>query len=507
MQEVVKDEMVKFIKKTGVKPKIGLYSVGLHAYWEQFPSLYQRLYGYGEFIFKKMQESADVSYYGVIDSVEKGKDAGEYFNKENVDLIFVHAATYATSSYILPIHQRCTAKVVILNLQPTDQVNYEKTNTEEWLAHCNACPVPEFCNALNRSGIEYEVINGLLGMEKSPDISLTNEITYKHPAAIQAWKEIDEWIQAVKVKQCLADAKFGFLGNTYNGMLDMYSDFTMLQAQTGIQVEVIEMCDLADLVEVVTAEEIEKVKTVAANIFDISESSPSERLAKKPTQEEFNWACKIAIAQKKLVEDFELDALTYYYHGTNNSQYEQIQSGLILGNSLLTANHVPIAGEGDLKTNIAMKICDLMEIGGSFCEIVTADYLDDTIIFGHDGPFHLEISDEKPVLRGMGLYHGKKGSGISVEAKVKKGPVTLLGLTQTNEGKLKFIIAEGESTNGETMRIGNTQTPVKFNLSIDDFYSKLFKEAPTHHCAMSIGHNKNTLQKVGNLMNIDTVVI
>ena len=56
-----------------------------------------------------------------------------------------------------------------------------------------------------------------------------------------------------------------------------------------------------------------------------------------------------------------------------------------------------------------MKICDILGKGGSFCEIVTADYEDGTILLGHDGPFHLEIAKGKPILRGMGLYHGKQG--------------------------------------------------------------------------------------------------
>src|SRR5699024_12059215 len=126
----------------------------------------------------------------------------------------------------------------------TEQINYEKTSTGEWLAHCGACPVPEFANAFNRTGIDYKVISGLLGLDYTPEISLTNENTADRPEAIRAWNEINEWIEAAKVKRNLAESQFGFLGNTYNGMLDLYSDFTMIQAQTGIHVEVLEMCDL-----------------------------------------------------------------------------------------------------------------------------------------------------------------------------------------------------------------------------------------------------------------------
>lgn len=70
---------------------------------------------------------------------------------------------------------------------------------------------------------------------------------------------------------------------------------------------------------------------------------------------------------------------------------------------------------------IAMKICDVAGVGGSFTEIVAVDYDDGTIILGHDGPFHMAIAEGRSVVRGLGLCHGKQGTGVSVEAKVCTG--------------------------------------------------------------------------------------
>lgn len=161
----------------------------------------------------------------------------------------------------------------------------------------------------------------------------------------------------------------------------------------------------------------------------------------------------------------------------------------------------------DLKTCLAMKICDILGIGGSFSEIVVTDYEDGTILLGHDGPFHLAIADGKPVLRGLGVYHGKQGSGVSVEAKVRRGPITTLGCSQTRDGNLKFIITEAEATNGPIMTIGNTQTPVKFHQSPDDYMEEWFAEAPTHHFAMSVGYNGRLFEKVACLLGIPAVVL
>ncbi|MGE7771693.1 hypothetical protein ACQKMK_14245 [Viridibacillus arvi] len=489
------------------KPRIGLYSTGLEAYWAQFPGLRERLLTYNRFIEINLAKSCDVSNFGLVDTVLKARKAGDWFTEQQVDIIFVHAATYATSATVLPVHQNCSAKVILLNLQPSPQLNYDETNTAEWLANCGACPVPEFANALHRANISYDVINGLLGLSETPVCTKSDENTSHMPEAEKAWKTINEWVQAARIKRNLQQATFGFLGNTYSGMLDLYSDFTMLQAQTGIHIEVLEMCDLQALQEYVTTSDVAEIEQITQGMFNIAEDSPSEKLAKKPSKEQLEQAYSVAATQQKLVEERGLDALAYYYHGAPGNAYEQLQSDFILGHSLLTANGISCAGEGDLKTAVAMKVCDTIGVGGSFCEIVVTDYKEGTILFGHDGPFHIDIAEGKPALRGMGVYHGKQGSGISVEAKVKTGPITLLYLTQTVEGRLKWIISEARSTDGRIMTIGNTQTPVKFSLHPDEYFDALFKEAPTHHCAMAIGHNAGVFTKMAQLMGTEFNVI
>lgn len=495
--------------KTARSARIGVYSMGLKHYWNQFPGLRERLAGYGEFISEKIKAMANVEvyFYGLVDCSEEGKRAGEYFNANNVDIIFAHAATYVTSASVLPVHQICKAFTVILNLQPTARINYAAATTGEWLAHCGACPVPEIANAFHRSGISCKIVNGLLGMQHTPDISLADENTAGRQESIRAWKEIKEWVLAAGVKRGLSASRFGFIGNTYSGMLDMYSDFTMFQGQSGAQVEVLEMCDLDKELRKVTEKEVKDKMEEIQEFFIISKDSSADPLARKPTAKQLDWSAKVAAAQERMVKEFDLDALCYYYHGTEGGEYEKLQSGFIVGHSLLTAKGIPCAGEGDLKTCLAMKICDMVDKGGSFCEIVVTDYEDGTILMGHDGPFHLKIAKGKPFLRGMGLYHGKMGTGVSVEAKVRPGDITTLGCTQTLDGRLKLIIAEAEATDGAIMSIGNTQTPIRFKKHPDIFMDEWFQEVPTHHFAMSVGHNGALFEKIGMMLQIPCVIL
>lgn len=483
------------------KARIGLYSAGLNTYWGQFEGLYDCLMGYNRFIEKRLSEWGEVFNFGMVDTEDKGREAGEYFNKNNVDIVFSHAATYYASATVLPVHQINNAPVIILNLQPTAEMAYDTTGTDRWLAQCVGCSIPEISNAFHRAGITFRAVNGLLGLTETPDFAKADEVTNERPEAVKAWKQIEEWCRAAAVKRNLQWARFGFLGGYYSGMLDMYSDFTMLQAQTGIDIEVLEMSDLDAYLKTVTEEEVQEKLKEIQDFFEISGDSPSDPIAKKPTEEQLTWSAKVAIAQEKMVRDRNLDSVSYYYHGRDD-YLEEVQSGFIVGFSLLNAQGIACAGEGDIKTALAMKIADICGTGGSFCEIVAADFNRDTMILGHDGPFHFAISKGKPILRGMGVYHGKRGSGVSVEAKVRPGAVTTLGVTQTGDGKLKLNISEGEAIDAPILLNGNTSTHIRFRQKPAEYMDRWFTEAPTHHLALSVGHNAGLFKKIAELMNI-----
>jgi L-arabinose isomerase len=367
------------------RAKVGVFGIGLEAYWDQFEGLRDRLEGYQRSVEERIGRWSTVVSPGLLDTAPKAYAAGERFAEERVDLIFCHAATYATSSQVLPAVQRAGVPVVVLNLQPSSSLDYENTDTGEWLANCSACCVPEISNAFERAAIPFNVVSGTLHDDE------------------HAWAEIEEWCHAATAVGTLRGSRFGFLGHTYPGMLDLYSDFTMHQAQLGLHVEVLEMDDLEDRVEAVAEAEISSKLDETRETFEVDDSVGDEDL---------EWSARVSVGLDRLAEDFDLDALAYYYRGTNGSLHERLGAGLILGNSLLTARGVPASGEGDLKNAVAMKVMDSLGAGGSFTEFYAMDFDEGFILMGHDGPGHIAISDSKPVLRGLGVYHGKAGHGV-----------------------------------------------------------------------------------------------
>lgn len=161
------------------------------------------------------------------------------------------------------------------------------------------------------SRIDFHVVTGVLGVERGS----FGEAAPAHPDSVRAWQQISDWVRAASVVARLKGSRTGFIGHTYPGMLDMYSDFTQHSAQLGTHVEVLEMCDLAARLprtgERAVAAKLRETKT----IFDISKNSPFDPLARAPKPDQLQWACRVAVALDRLVADFDLHGLAYYYRG------------------------------------------------------------------------------------------------------------------------------------------------------------------------------------------------
>jgi L-arabinose isomerase len=471
--------------------KIGLFGIGLDAYWAQFDGLKDRLEGYLNIVENKLSATTPSRFSiinaGLVDTTDKAFAAGKLFKTEDVDLIFLHVTTYALSSTVLPVVQRANVPIIILNLAPEAAIDYASFNkmkdrtqmTGEWLAHCSACCVPEIANVFNRCGIKFHQITGML---------------HDDP---ECWNEVKEWIHAAHVKHIMAYNRLGCMGHYYSGMLDIYTDLTQQYAHFGGHIELLEVEELAVLRQGISEDDIENRLMLFDETFDIQGDCPVEDLKS---------AAKTSIALDKLVEKYKLGSLAYFYKGTGNPDNEETIASIILGNSLLTARGIPVAGEYEIKNAQAMKIMDSFGAGGSFTEYYAMDFKEDVVLMGHDGPGHIAIAEGKTKVRPLKVYHGKVGKGVSVEMSVKNGAVTLLSVVE-KKGGLMLLVAEGESVAGPILEIGNTNSRYKFPLGSRRFVNDWNSHGPAHHCAVGVGHIASKIEKLGALLDMEVIKV
>lgn len=470
--------------------KIGIFAVGHATYWGQFEGLLDDLLRYhGDFAEKLATNGVEVVDFGMIDSSEKAYAAVKDIRAANVDLLMCNMVTYATSSVFAPIVRDSGIPMILIALQPQSKLDYTRASTYMQLSNDNICSVPEFIGVANRLNRKiYDVVIGTL---------------YNDPAADA---EVAKWCDIAKVLHDLNGARMGLMGHTMEAMYDMHADPTAVSAAFGLHVPLLEVDDMVKVYETVTEEEIQEKIAVIDAEFDMPEPK-SDPVTSKLTDADKYQAAKTAVALDKFVEKHHLTGLAYYYEGRDNTAQREVASSLIVGNSILNAQGIPMCGEFDLKTCVAMLIMDRLNIGGSFAEFHPFDFEEDFILVGHDGPHHLAIADGKPVLRSLKKYHGKPGHGASVEFKIKEGPITMLGITQTGEGKFKFVIGEGISKKGPIPPTGNTNTRGFFAPTTKEFVKKWVMEGPTHHYALGVGHHAETIAKIAEILGIEAVIV
>jgi L-arabinose isomerase len=463
--------------------KVALCGIGIEAYWKQFSALRPELEGYLRTAASRLSRSGiELLELGMVDTPMGAREAGRQCRRADVDLLFVYVTTYALSSTVLPLVQKANVPVIVLNLQPQASIDYEAFNnlpdrramTGAWLAYCSSCPVPEIANVFRRAAIPFHQVIGVLGEDRT-------------------WAEIGDWLAAARVKSVLAETRLGLLGHYYSGMLDVSTDLTQICITFGTHVEMLEVDELSALCTSVSEDDIAGRVHDIRTQFEVQQDCPEGELQR---------AARTSIALDNFVQQHQLDALAYYYKGSGNADNEDTMSSIIVGTSLLTGRHIPVAGEYEVKNALAMKIMDTLGAGGSFTEYYALDFEADVVLMGHDGPGHIAIAEGKTKIRPLEVYHGKVGRGLSVEMSVRYGPVTLLAVVEDDHDKFKLLVAEGECVAGDILQIGNTNSRYHFPLDARSFVEDWNAQGPAHHCAVGLGHVADRIEKLSKLLGI-----
>ncbi len=443
------------------------------------------------FCAKVAGNGVDVFDFGMVDDPQSAEQVLPKLLAADPDIVFIHMATYSTSIPFAILLREIRCPVVLAALQPLPAMDYARGTTFMQLCNDDICSVPEFTGVAVRMG--RSVADVIIGMEEND------------PAADAA---IAEWCSIAKVRHDLRRARIGLMGRVLDTMLDMQTDPAAVTAAFGAHAVPCEPDSILKDFLSLDAKDA-AVQDMSRRILEFFDTPDpvSDPITTKLTNEDLLVASRAGVALEKFIADKRLDGLAYYYESMPDTPMRQLVTNFIVGNSLLTGAGFPMCGEFDIKTCIAMLIFDRLDIGGSFAEFHPVDFSRDTVLVGHDGPHHINIADRRPVIRSLKKYHGKPGSGASVEFNIKTGPISMLSIGVNAVGQFKFIIAEGESLPGPIPPTGNTNTHGRFQPDVRTFLKRWCMAGPTHHFALGVGHHAETIKKVADSFGIESEII
>jgi len=469
--------------------KAGLLGVGHHTYWPQFDGLEAEMHRKIKDVKSRIESNGlEVVEFGLLDSAQSAYAVVSEIKKADLDILFIDMVTYATSSTFGVLCRELNIPIVLVAVQPLAAMDYPNGTTFMQLCNDDFCSITEFVGVAIRMGRRPPPF--ILGHEKGDPI---------------VDEGIAAWCRIARVLHDLRRARIGLMGHVLESMLDMHADPTAITSAFGAHVVLVEPHDMFRHFRNPDPAAVAKWSERILEFFDTPDPF-SDPLTTKLTDADLQTAARAAVALEGLIEEKKLDGLAYYYEGDPGSELRTLVTNLIVGNSLLTGAGFPMCGEFDIKTCVAMMIFDRLDIGGSFAEFHPVDFELDSVLVGHDGPHHINIAAGKPVIRSLKKYHGKPGSGAGVEFQIKEGPITMMSISQTVNGKFKFIIAEGQSVRRPIPPTGNTNTHGVFEPDVRTFLKKWTYEGPTHHFALGVGHHAAELIEIAKILGIEYAV-
>ncbi len=463
-----------------VNPKIGVMYTGLKAYWAQFPEFLEIGTKMLERYMEKFSEVGEVVLEKFVDTPKKAQAAGERFAKEDIDILFILPFGYSTGMIIVPAVRALRNEIPVRLLVTHSTYDLKTATTSDFLHHSGICCVSEYANALVQMKREFKVITGPLKDEKFWGA------IYKSAVGAAAAKEFKK-------------LNFAVIGSQYTNMVDMPADDHKLLASTGKMFLRPEIEEFYEEYQKVNEDEIREMNSQFRDFYEVKENVTDEHMYE---------SAKIAVVYDKIIKKYDIAGYGYYWWGISDL-YTHLRAQSTVAGSRLASMGYPGVTEGDVKTAMAMKFMDLVGAGGMFLEFNTIDYDNDFFVISHDGPVNFNVSEGKPVLQHLHIHHGKTGEGLGVDFNLKKGPATLMNITQSDPDvyTFKIVYTVGEVVDGDTMQVGNPNGRFKVGKPINEFVDEWCQQGPQHHSSLGIGDISSEIEIFAKTMGFACVRI
>ena len=465
------------------RARIGVFSIALGAYLPQFPSLVPEFESQYEAFKRNIPETVDLIDGGMVTTKEQAMAAGDKFRSADVDLVILQLLTYATSYNMLPAVRDLDVPVVLVNVQKKKAPDYENTDIPTWLGTLYACgAVGEMVADLERAGKRHAVITGVV-----------------EGGDPQVQAEIEDWCRAAQVRRRFRDTNLAQIGRPYPGMMDLYIDETNLYHRMFLYTKQFDWEKMWAI-----ADHMEDESLIRSKARDILATFDVEGGATEETVWEM---ARYVVAFEQWVKEEKIALVASHYDGFAQGKAGVLDSMLIPAFSLLIRDGVACAVEGDIKVAMAMSILKTISGTGQLSEMYSIDFEKDICIIGHSGSGDADISEKKPTMKIVPVFHGKTGGGYLTQFYAKLGPVTYLGITQDADGHFKFVVAEGINEPGPIFTFGDTNMRMRFTCGAREFCNRWSEAGPTHHMAAASGRHIDTILKVAKIFNIPVDII
>jgi len=424
----------------------------------------------------RLKEIGEVVAPELVDTMEKAQRAGEFFRHQDIDILLVFPTGYTTGMCLLPAVEWVHVPIRLINAHEDTSYDYKTADTTIYLHHEGVCCIPEYAAGLRRMGKRFKVRTGPFSSNR-------------------LWDEISADCLGAAAARDFRSMNIGLIGETYTNMVDMPVDEHRILKATGRMLIRPEVEEIEEAFRNTMQDRLKAMLRELREIYDVDETVTDEHL---------DFSARAAIAYDEVIYAHDIHAFGYYWWGQKEF-ISQLRSQSAIAVSRLASMGRPGVTEGDVKTAMAMKILDLLGGGGMFVEFFAMDFDENFVLMGHDGPININVREDRASLQHLRVHHGKSGHGLGIDFDVRRGPVTLLNLTQSGENldTFKLICTTGEVIPGEILNIGNPNCRVRVERPIHEFMNAWCQEGPAHHIALGVGDHCTEIETFAEAMEFE----
>lgn len=466
----------------GAGPRIGLMAIGLGNYWPQFPGMRHGVVAAHARLAKLFEGAGEVVAAGLVDTADASHQAGLLFAEKQVDVVFCHLTTYATSETLLPAVRALDVPIVLLNVQPVRALDMDKVKgIADWLGvACTCAALPEMTAVLVRLGKRFDTITGHLDGDE-----ILNA-------------EIRSWCALAGLRRRLRSGTMALLGRPFAGMMDLNLDETNVFRRFGTFIRHLDWDDVIAEIAQVSGDERAGALDDLKRTFDASTVSA----------EDMDEAAVVLAAYRRFVDRHRLCAIASHYEGHAGGERGKLLAATNPALSVLMADRVACPVEADMKVAFAMLTLKTIAGSATLAELYSMDFNDDVVIIGHSGAGDPAISGaRRPRLAISDVFHGKSGRGYLTQFYPKAGRATMLSVTQDSSGDYRMVVAEGEIVDGPTLQLGDTNCRMRFAGGLRSFVHRWSSFGPTHHGVLGYGSHIDAVRRASVALGIPLDVV
>lgn len=461
------------------KAKVGLLGLMFELY-DRFPELKPTMAEFAGELAEVMSPFANVSFPGVCNTRALVNEAVAQFESEQVDLMMVVLLTYAPSHIALPALCKTGLPILIFNTQQEFAITAD-TGAGVALRNHGMHGVQDLANVLLRSKREFQILTG----------------HYKNEKALA---ELKAWCDAARVAAFMRDVRIGLLGYPMEQMGDFAIDETAFLAQIGVEVQRIPMKLVAERAAEAPSAEIARQMEQDREIFEVSSDMGPE------THEA---GSRLEWGLRSIVQEREMHGLAAHFMAV--AEDGRLDTLPFLAASKLLGEGYGFGGEGDVTSATAVTMMHELAGAANFTEMFTIDFGGNSVVMAHMGEGNWKMARKDYPVRLVesaldiaDLKVPPAMLGFSLEP----GEVTLVSLTTLADGKLKFIVTEGQVVDFPPMPVDD-RPHYKFSPDGDlcDFLTRFSMEGGSHHQALAYGRSGHLVEKVAKLLAVDCSIV